>query len=241
MTTTHANADEITEDTTLEMLKASDINIDQQIIRLGRAKAPKQKINALKTQHENIKSKINKIEDKKAEEEKAEKQRQETERQETEKQAQLEKQEAEKQAQLEKQAQIDAQNKQREEEEQKAKQSKETNNQAAQNNTVTSISSTGPIKQLTHNGLDMNQTTGTVNIQALGDWLEQNKGTFTSAQWQNIIRRESMGRVDIQNSSSGAYGVLQLLGHGEYRGMTLGEQLQMAMPLPASAWAQTAY
>ncbi len=235
MTTTHANADEISEDTTLEMLKASDINIDQQIIRLKKQKAPKQKINALKTQHENIKSKITKIEDKKADEEKA--------KQEAEKQAQLEKQkqEAEQKAkqEAEKQAQIDAQKKQLEE--QKAKQTQETNKQDTKPNTVTSVSSTEPIKQITHNGLDMNQTTGTVNIPALGDWLEQNKGTFTSAQWQNIIRRESMGRVDIQNSSSGAYGVLQLLGHGEYRGMTLGEQLQMAMPLPASAWAQTAY
>lgn len=234
MTTTHANADEISEDTTLEMLKASDINIDQQIIRLKKQKAPKQKINALTTQHENIKSKITKIEDKKAEDEKA--------KQEAEKQAQLEKQEEEQKVkqEAEKQAQIDAQKKQLEEE-QKAKQAQETNKQDTKPNTGTSVSSTEPIKQIIHNGLDMNQTTGTVNIPALGDWLEQNKGTFTSAQWQNIIRRESMGRVDIQNSSSGAYGVLQLLGHGEYRGMTLGEQLQMAMPLPASAWAQTAY
>lgn len=210
------------------MLKASDINIDQQIIRLKKQKAPKQKINALTTQHENIKSKINKIEDKKAEDEKA--------KQEAEKQAQLEKQEEQK---VKQEAEKQAQNKQREEE-QKAKQAQEANKQDTKPNTGTSVSSTEPIKQITHNGLDMNQTTGTVNIQALGDWLEQNKGTFTSDQWQNIIRRESMGRVDIQNSSSGAYGVLQLLGHGEYRGMTLGEQLQMAMPLPASAWAQTA-
>lgn len=240
MTTTNVNADEISEDTALEMLKASDINIDQQIIRLKKAKAPKQKINALKTQHENIKSKINKIEDKKADEEKAKQEAENHAKQEAENQAQIDaqkkQQEDEQKAQqeAEMQAQIDAQKKQQEE--QKAKQSQETNNQNIKPNT-----STEPIKQITHNGLDMNQTTGMVDIPALGDWLEQNKGTFTSAQWQNIIRRESMGQVDIQNSSSGAYGVLQLLGHGEHRGMTLGEQLQMAMPLPSSAWAQTAY
>lgn len=85
-------------------------------------------------------------------------------------------------------------------------------------------------------GLDMNQTHGKVNIQALANWLAVHKGTFSADYWAYVINRESNGLVDAQNPSSGAYGVLQLYGHGEHPGMTLGEQLQMAMPLPASAW-----
>ena len=90
-------------------------------------------------------------------------------------------------------------------------------------------------------GLNMNQTSGTVDVNALGAYLASHKGIYSAEKWARIIRRESNGRVDAQNPSSGAYGVLQLLGHGEYRGMTLGAQLQMAMPLPASAWAETNY
>jgi len=90
-------------------------------------------------------------------------------------------------------------------------------------------------------GLNMNQTSGTVDVNALGAYLASHKGIYSAEKWARIIYRESNGRVDAQNPSSGAYGVLQLLGHGEYRGMTLGAQLQMAMPLPASAWAETNY
>ena len=90
-------------------------------------------------------------------------------------------------------------------------------------------------------GLNMNQTSGTVDVNALGAYLASHKGIYSAEKWASIIYRESNGRVDAQNASSGAYGVLQLLGHGEYRGMTLGAQLQMAMPLPASAWAETNY
>lgn len=90
-------------------------------------------------------------------------------------------------------------------------------------------------------GLDLNQTSGTVNVSALANYLAERKGTFSAGQWANIIMRESRGSVTATNASSGAYGVLQLLGHGEHPGMTLGEQIDMAMPLPASAWAETAY
>lgn len=108
---------------------------------------------------------------------------------------------------------------------------------AAQSNstpTSSSASSDG-------SGLNMNQTSGTVDVNALGAYLASHKGIYSAEKWARIIYRESNGRVDAQNPSSGAYGVLQLLGHGEYRGMTLGAQLQMAMPLPASAWAETNY
>lgn len=98
-----------------------------------------------------------------------------------------------------------------------------------------------PAQDGTAAGLDLNQTSGTVNVSALANYLAERKGTFSAGQWANIIMRESRGSVTATNASSGAYGVLQLLGHGEHPGMTLGEQIDMAMPLPASAWAETAY
>ena len=106
--------------------------------------------------------------------------------------------------------------------------------QATAQSAVSSASSDG-------SGLNMNQTSGTVDVNALGAYLASHKGIYSAEKWASIIYRESNGRVDAQNASSGAYGVLQLLGHGEYRGMTLGAQLQMAMPLPATAWAETNY
>lgn len=98
-----------------------------------------------------------------------------------------------------------------------------------------------PVQDGTAAGLDLNQTSGTVNVSALANYLAERKGTFSAGQWANIIMRESRGSVTATNASSGAYGVLQLLGHGEHPGMTLGEQIDMAMSLPASAWAETAY
>lgn len=101
-----------------------------------------------------------------------------------------------------------------------------------------------PAQDGTAAGLDLNQTSGTVNVSALANYLAARKGTFSAGQWANIIMRESResrGSVTATNASSGAYGCLQLLGHGEHPGMTLGEQIDMAMPLPASAWAETAY
>ena len=94
-------------------------------------------------------------------------------------------------------------------------------------------------------GIDLSQTTGSVDIQALATYMVSNtpnSGGYSVAQWENIIYRESHGIVDVHNQGgSGAYGVFQLLGHGEYQGMTLGEQIDMANTLPASAWAETAY
>lgn len=90
-------------------------------------------------------------------------------------------------------------------------------------------------------GLDLNQTSGQVNVSALANYLAAKKGTFNAAQWAAIIQRESGGNVAAQNAGSGAYGVLQLLGHGEHAGMSLGEQLALIMQLPASAWAETNY
>ena len=116
--------------------------------------------------------------------------------------------------------------------------------QTPQTQTVTSVSPKTIVrypKDASTYGLNMNQNSGSVDIGALAHYLAAVKGTFSADEWARIITRESGGSLTATNPSSGAYGVLQLLGHGEHAGMTLGEQLAMAMPLPASAWAETAY
>lgn len=116
--------------------------------------------------------------------------------------------------------------------------------QTPQKKTVTSVSPKNIVrypKDASTYGLNMNQNSGSVDIGALAHYLAAVKGTFSADEWARIITRESGGSLTATNPSSGAYGVLQLLGHGEHAGMTLGEQLAMAMPLPASAWAETAY
>lgn len=116
--------------------------------------------------------------------------------------------------------------------------------QTQQMQTVTSTSPKNIVrypKDASTYGLNMNQSSGSVDIGALAHYLAAVKGTFSADEWARIITRESGGSLTATNPSSGAYGVLQLLGHGEHAGMTLGEQLAMAMPLPASAWAETAY
>jgi len=63
--------------------------------------------------------------------------------------------------------------------------------------------------------------------------------------WYKIIMRESGGNAQAVNPSSGAYGILQLYGHGEYVGMSLDAQIEMAINLYNNGglahWAQTAY
>jgi hypothetical protein len=46
--------------------------------------------------------------------------------------------------------------------------------------------------------------------------------------WVSVIMMESGGNPNACNSSSGAYGLFQLLGHGEYSGMSIDEQIAMA-------------
>lgn len=62
-------------------------------------------------------------------------------------------------------------------------------------------------------------------------------------QWTYIINAESGGNPNAVNSSSGAYGLFQLLGHGEYPGMSLEEQISMAVGVYQSqglrAWVVT--
>ena len=87
-------------------------------------------------------------------------------------------------------------------------------------------------------GIDLNQTSGSVDVNALANYLAGAgmSAGYSASEWAYIIQRESNGSVTVANASSGAYGVLQLLGHGEYQGMTLGEQIDMARGLPRGSW-----
>lgn len=86
--------------------------------------------------------------------------------------------------------------------------------------------------------IDLNQTSGSVDINALANYLAGAgmSAGYSASEWAYIIQRESNGSVTATNASSGAYGALQLLGHGEYQGMTLGEQIDMARGLPSGSW-----
>lgn len=88
-------------------------------------------------------------------------------------------------------------------------------------------------------GINLSQTTGSVDINALANYMVSNTANasgYSASQWVTIITLESRGGLTATNPSSGAYGVFQLLGHGEYQGMTLGEQIDMASHLPAGSW-----
>ena len=91
----------------------------------------------------------------------------------------------------------------------------------------------------TASGLNLSQTSGAVDINALANYMVSNTANaagYSASEWAYIISRESGGNVSAMNASSGAYGALQLLGHGEYQGMPLSEQAQMAGKLPAGSW-----
>ncbi|MCL2112955.1 transglycosylase [Lactococcus protaetiae] len=93
--------------------------------------------------------------------------------------------------------------------------------------------------QSVSDGLNMSQNSGQVDIQALANYMMANTANtagYSASEWAYIISRESNGLVDSVNASSGAYGVFQLLGHGEYSGMPLSEQIAMASKLPAGSW-----
>lgn len=93
--------------------------------------------------------------------------------------------------------------------------------------------------QATASGLNLSQTSGAVDINALANYMVSNTANaagYSASEWAYIISRESGGNVSAMNASSGAYGALQLLGHGEYQGMPLSEQAQMAGKLPAGSW-----
>lgn len=104
---------------------------------------------------------------------------------------------------------------------------------------ATSSTSAVTTNSTNNDGLDMGQTSGQVNIQALANYMVSNTANtagYTASEWAYIITHESEGQVDSVNASSGAYGAFQLLGHGEYAGMPLSAQIAMASQLPAGSW-----
>ena len=112
--------------------------------------------------------------------------------------------------------------------EEKAEKERQAVAQTAQTATATTAS-----------GLNLSQTSGAVDINALANYMVSNTANaagYSASEWAYIISRESGGNVSAMNASSGAYGALQLLGHGEYQGMPLSEQAQMAGKLPAGSW-----
>ena len=84
--------------------------------------------------------------------------------------------------------------------------------------------------------------TGSSSVNDVANEMASRTGVSAS-EWAMIIQRESGGNANVSNASSGAYGLFQLLGHGEHAGMSVSEQMDMATSVynaqGLSAWAQT--
>lgn len=84
--------------------------------------------------------------------------------------------------------------------------------------------------------------TGGSSVNAVANEMASRTGVSAS-EWATIIQRESGGNANVSNASSGAYGLFQLLGHGEHAGMSVSEQMDMATSVynaqGLSAWTQT--
>lgn len=84
--------------------------------------------------------------------------------------------------------------------------------------------------------------TGSSSVNSVANEMASRTGVSAS-EWAMIIQRESGGNANVSNASSGAYGLFQLLGHGEHTGMSVSEQMDMATSVynaqGLSAWAQT--
>lgn len=84
--------------------------------------------------------------------------------------------------------------------------------------------------------------TGSSSVNSVANEMASRTG-ISASEWAMIIQRESGGNANVSNASSGAYGLFQLLGHGEHVGMSVSEQMDMATSVynaqGLSAWAQT--
>lgn len=82
-------------------------------------------------------------------------------------------------------------------------------------------------------------TTSTSSIDAIANQMAERTGV-SSSQWKGVIQRESGGNANAVNASSGAYGLFQLLGHGEHAGMSVQDQIDKAVEVynnqGAGAW-----
>ncbi|ANQ65211.1 transglycosylase family protein [Staphylococcus equorum] len=70
-------------------------------------------------------------------------------------------------------------------------------------------------------------TTNTSSIDSVAQQMAERTGV-SAAQWKGVIQRESGGNANAVNASSGAYGLFQLLGHGEHAGMSVEAQMDAA-------------
>ncbi|HJG40655.1 MAG TPA: transglycosylase family protein, partial [Staphylococcus saprophyticus] len=106
------------------------------------------------------------------------------------------------------------------------KASSNTNVQTAQTSTSTKSTTT-------------TTTTSTSSIDAIANQMAERTGVSAS-QWKGVIQRESGGNANAVNASSGAYGLFQLLGHGEHAGMSVQDQIDKAVEVynnqGAGAW-----
>ncbi|PTE88301.1 transglycosylase SLT domain-containing protein [Staphylococcus equorum] len=82
-------------------------------------------------------------------------------------------------------------------------------------------------------------TTNTSSIDSVAQQMAERTGVSAS-QWKGVIQRESGGNANAVNASSGAYGLFQLLGHGEHAGMSVQDQMDKAVEVyesqGAGAW-----
>ena len=89
-----------------------------------------------------------------------------------------------------------------------------------------------PVAQATY-------ASGDTSAEAAAQQMAARTGV-SADQWMGVIQRESGGNSSAVNASSGAYGYFQLLGHGEYAGMSVQEQIDMAVQVyqsqGADAW-----
>lgn len=83
------------------------------------------------------------------------------------------------------------------------------------------------------------QSTDTSSVDAVANQMAARTGV-SADQWKGVIFRESGNNPQAVNASSGAYGYFQLLGHGEYPGMPVQDQIDMAVQVyqsqGAGAW-----
>ncbi|AEV94906.1 LysM peptidoglycan-binding domain-containing protein [Pediococcus claussenii] len=110
-----------------------------------------------------------------------------------------------------------------------ATQSNATSSSATSTNTTTNAAPAPKAATTNTSASTSNASTSNVggSVSSVAAAMAAKTGT-SAATWQRIIMRESGGNANIANSSSGAYGYFQLLGHGEHSGMSAAEQVNMA-------------
>lgn len=101
------------------------------------------------------------------------------------------------------------------------------NSTAAEAATTSAASTTTSSAASTSNS-SASTTSSNVSASGAAQAMAQRTGVSAST-WQAIINRESGGNPNATNASSGAYGLFQLLGHGEHQGMSVSEQVDMAV------------